>query len=155
MFAAMLSKSRFNPSAGVADFWEYIRRPQPFRLPILLVSAIPFGLIFYWAISERVYLPPERPNVTYITTYAAGRSDAEIEASNIANQQRKDELQAQIDAMEAEKKQMYRDLGRATGLDVDAMEAKIAEDEAKAEAAKQERLDRPKSQDTSTANNGE
>lgn len=149
----MLSKSRFNPRAGVSDFWDYIRRPQPYRLPILLVSAIPFGLIFYWAVSERVYLPPERPDVTFITTYAAGRSDAEIEASNIANQQRKDELQAQIDAIEAEKKQMYRDLGRATGLDVDAMEAKIAADEARAEAERKARLDRSGSEKTTTSSN--
>lgn len=151
----MLSKSRFNPSAGVADFWEYIRRPQPYRLPILLVSAMPFSLIFYWAISERVYLPPERPDVTYITTYAAGRSDAEIMESNIANQKRKDELQAQIDAIEAEKKQMYRDLGRATGLDVDAMEAKIAEDEAREAAEREARLNSSPAQDTSTTNDGE
>lgn len=135
----MLSKSRFNPSAGLSDFWEYIRRPQPYRVPILLVSAIPFGVILYWAASERYYLPPERPDVTYITTFAPGRSDAEIEASNIANQRRKDELAAQIAAMEEKKKQMYRDLGRATGLDVDAMEAKIREDEARAEAERKAR----------------
>jgi len=154
----MFSKSRFNPSAGVTDFWGYIRRPQPYRLPILLVSAIPFSLIFYWAISERVYIPPERPDVTFITTYAAGRSDAEIIESNIANQRRKDELQAQIDAIEAEKKQMYRDLGRATGLDVDAMEAKIAEDEASAEAERTARHSRSGTDTTtpsSTASNGE
>ena len=111
----MFSKSRFNPGPGVADFWEYVRQPQPYRWPILFASIVPIGLILWWATGEQVYVPPERPQVTYITSFAPGRSDEEIVASNEANQARKDALAAERAEIEARKRDMYRELGRATG----------------------------------------
>ena len=39
--------------------------------------------------------------------------------------------------IEEEKKQLYRDLGRATGIDVDAMEAEIEAERAAEEAAEE------------------
>ena len=134
----MFSKSRFNPGPGVADFWEYVRQPQPYRWPILFASIVPIGLILWWATGEQVYVPPERPQVTYITSFAPGRSDEEIVASNEANQARKDALAAERAEIEARKRDMYRELGRATGLDVDAMERQIAEERAREEAAKEQ-----------------
>ena len=132
----MLSKSRFNPGPGLADFWSEFTRPNPYRWPILIASIIPIGAVLYWATSETVYAPPERPKVTYITSFAADRTDAEIAASNEANQQRKDELRARLEEIEAQKREMYRELGRASGMDVDAMEAKIEADRAREEAAR-------------------
>jgi len=73
--------------------------------------------------------------VTYISTFQAGRTDAEIEASNLANQKRQDELQAQRDAAEERRKDRVRALARATGIDVEAMERQIAEAKARDEAA--------------------
>ena len=122
----------------MADFWEYFRRPQPYRWPILAVSTLPVLAIMYWVTSEEVFVPPAPPEVTYITSFAPDRSDAEISASNEANQRRQDALQAEIDAIEERKRQMYRELGRATGIDVDAMEAEIEAERAReAEAAAQ------------------
>jgi len=37
--------SRFNPTGGIADFWNEIRRPQPYRWPILLASILPAALM--------------------------------------------------------------------------------------------------------------
>lgn len=122
---------RLNPGPGMSDFWSEFRKPQPYRWPILAVSALPFAVIFYWAAGEEVYLPPERPTVTYITSFAPDRSEAEIIASNLANQAKKDELRTQQEEFAAKKREMYRTLGRATGLDVDAMEEQIEADKAR------------------------
>lgn len=142
MFAPMPSLKRFNPRTGIADFWAYFRQPQPYRWPILAASSIPMILIVVWANSESVLVPLERPNVTYISTYSPDRSDDEIMASNEANQARQDERRAQYEAMEARKRDMYRALGAASGMDVEAMErqaaAQRAREEAEAEAFREE-----------------
>ena len=96
---------------------------------------MPIALVLYWATEETVYVPPRPPDVTYITSFAEGRSDAEIMASNASNQARNDEIRAEIEALEEQKREMYRTLGRATGIDVDAMEAQIEEERAIEEAA--------------------
>lgn len=130
----MLSKSRFNPGPGLIDFWHEFRKPNPYRWPILAVSAAPVGAVLLWFFNDIYYADPARPEVTYITSYAPDRSDAEIEATNVENQRRKDELRTQQEELSERKKQMYRELGRATGLDVDAMEEQIANDKAREEA---------------------
>jgi len=130
----MLRNSRFNPTTGIMDFWTEFKRPNPYRWPILGVSVVPFALILAWAGSEAVYIPPDRPNVTYISTYAPDRSDAEIIASNEENQRRKDVLAEQEAELAERKRELYKALGAASGMDVEAMEAQAEADRA-AEAA--------------------
>lgn len=131
----MRLNSRFNPTGGIADFWQEIRRPTPYRWPILALSLLcTFGLLF-WVTKERVLVPPEPPKVSFITTFANGRTDAEIIASNIANQKAKERDAAARAKLEEDVKDAYRALGRATGVDVDAMERKIAAEKAAADAA--------------------
>lgn len=134
--------SRFNPVGGVSDFWNEFRKPQPYRVPILLVSAaIPlFGL--YLLTGERYMIPLERPDVTYITSYAPGRSDAEILASNIANQERKEAEAAYRAQLEEQARDGYRALGRATGLDVDEMEREARAEQQREDAAAEARRKR-------------
>lgn len=130
--------SRFNPAGGIADFWHEIRRPTPYRWPVLAASLLCTFTLLFWVTKERVLVPPESPKVSYISTFAEGRTDAEIMASNRANQIRKERLAAEQAKRDEEVKDMYRALGRATGIDVDAMERKIEADkaaEAKASAA--------------------
>ena len=78
MFSKSFSKSRFNPVSGFADFWNEIRRPQPYRLPILALSILPVAGMFYWGMNSTVYGEPERPKVTYITTLDPALDPAEI-----------------------------------------------------------------------------
>ncbi|AKM07903.1 hypothetical protein [Pelagerythrobacter marensis] len=127
--------SRLNPAEGVGDFWAYIRRPQPYRLPILALSFLMTGSLLFWVVQERYYMPPERPEITYITTFAPGRTDAEIAASNRANQERQDALAAERAEREELRREIYRSLGRATGMDVDRIEREAAEEQAREEAA--------------------
>jgi hypothetical protein len=135
----MFRKSRFNPGPGLADFWQEFRKPTPHRWPILVVSVLPISLVIMWASGEKVVNPLERPQVTYITSFAPDRSDAEIAASNEENQRIQDARRAEIEEIEEKKKELYRALGRASGMDVDAMERQIAEEEAAEEAGAQDK----------------
>ena len=131
----MLSKSRFNPATGFADFWNEIRRPQPYRLPILIVSSLPVAGMLYWGVNSTTYGEPERPKIEYITTLDEARTDAQIAAENISNQELKD-LRAAEEARIAEaKRNMYKALGAAAGMDVDAIERKAAAERAAEEEA--------------------
>ena len=101
---------RLNPRGGLDDFLDYWRQPTPYRWQILGVSvALTFTLMVLF-VPENQRAEPRRPEVTYISTFEAGRTDEQIRASNLVNQRRQDEL-------------------RATGVDVDAMEERIAREE--------------------------
>lgn len=127
--------TKFNPAGGAADFWHEFRRPNPYRWPILIVSClISFGILsmVMW---EEYRMPPERPTVTYITTFADGRTDAEIAASNQVNQRLKEEREVAAQARLERQRDAYRAIGRATGMDVDAIDERIARERAAEEAA--------------------
>jgi len=135
--------SRFDPRAGAADLWEYIREPRPYRWPILAVSiAIPLAGVAMLT-QESHFRPPDAPKVSFISTFAEGRSDEETRQSNIANQERKEAREAERAELRARKVEAYKALGRATGLDVDEMERQAqieaAREKAIAEAQRRER----------------
>jgi hypothetical protein len=134
----MLSKSRFNPAPGFADFWNEIRRPRPYRWAFLTVSFLPVALILYWAVSQVEYKAPERPQIDYITSFDPDRTEAEIIASNRANQDVKELRQAEEERIAGRKREMYKALGAAAGMDVDGIERK-AEANRAAEAAAEEK----------------
>ncbi|MEC7817161.1 MAG: hypothetical protein VX454_00685 [Pseudomonadota bacterium] len=137
----MRLSTRFNPVGGSQDFWSEFTRPNPYRWPILIASMLcTFGLLF-WVTKERVIGPPARPEVTFISTFAEGRTDEEIVASNLANQRLQDQIREEQAVREEEVRDMYRTLGRASGLDVDAMEAEIAADRARQEARRERLLE--------------
>ena len=126
---------KVSPAGALEDLLSYWRQPTPYRWQILGASvALTFTLMVLF-IPESQRAEPKRPDVTYITTFSAGRTDEEIAASNRENQQRQDRLQADRDARAERKKDAYRALGRASGFDVDAMEEQIERDRAAEEAA--------------------
>lgn len=135
----MLSNSRFNPAPGLADFWNEIRRPQPYRWPILALSVLPVGVILYAAMGTTVYKEPERPRINYITTLDPARTDAEIIASNRANQEVKDLREAEEARIAARKRELYKALGAAAGMDVEEIERKAEAERAAEEAAEAKR----------------
>lgn len=101
------------------------------RLSVLAVAALMTCGLLYQFTRERVRIPTRPPEVTYISTFRPGRSDAEIAASNRVNQKQQEALRAEQARREEKAKDAYRALGRATGLDVDAMERAIKRDEAR------------------------
>jgi len=136
-----LSQSRFNPAPGLLDFWHEIRRPHPYRWPILGLSLLPIAGIMTWALQQQYYAEPERPRIEYITTLEDGRSDAEIIAENRANQQIKDLRAAEEARIQGQKREMYKALGRAAGMDVDEMEREADAERAAEAAAAKKRLE--------------
>lgn len=129
-----------NPVGAIADFrtvYEQAGRNRwRFALAALAVTAGIFSIMW----QEEVRGPPPRPKVTFITSWRADRTDAEILASNIANQKRKDRLAAEQAQRDAEVRGIYKAIGRASGMDVDAIEAKARADRAAEEAAERARL---------------
>lgn len=125
---------RISPKAAVADFASQWQEDTPHRWPILGVAMASTFAVFMLFIpdSQRAALP--RPEIDYITTFAPDRSDAEIIASNCANQAFKDELEARLAERAELRREMYRALGRATFVDVDEA---VAEAEAEQEAARE------------------
>lgn len=145
--------SRFNPASGVADFWNEIRRPQPYRWPILALSILPVAAMLYWgATGTTVYGEPERPKVTYITTLATDRTEAEILEENRANQAIKDLRAAEEARIAKAKRDMYKALGAAAGMDVEAIERKAEAERAAKEAAEAKKSKAPA---TAAASTGE
>lgn len=134
----MLSKSRFNPAPGFLDLWNEIRRPRPYRWTFLALSVLPVMAILYWAVAQVEYKAPERPRIEYITSFAPDRSDEEIIASNRANQEVKALREAEEARIAKAKRDMYKALGAAAGMDVEEIEAK-ADAERAAEAAAEEK----------------
>lgn len=120
---------------ALSDLLEYWRQPTPYRWQILGFSvALTFTLMVLF-IPESELKEPARPDVTYISTFEPDRTDEQIEASNIENQKRKEALEAERAARAERKREAYKALGRATGLDVEAMERQIERDRAAEEAA--------------------
>ena len=135
----MRLSTRFNAKAGFADLWDYLREPRPYRWSLLALSiAIPLtGLAMLTR--ESNFRPPDAPKVSFISTFAEGRSDEEIRRSNIENQKRKEAREAELAELREKKVEAYKALGRATGLDVDQMEREAKVENAREEAAAEAR----------------
>lgn len=119
---------RISPRGAIADFIEEWRRPQPYRWQILgLAVAITFAMMVL-LIPESQRAPPARPEVTFITTWQEGRTDEEIAASNAANQARKEEAARLAEERQAQRREAFRALGKASGFDVDELERQYSED---------------------------
>jgi hypothetical protein len=114
------------PGAAVRDF-VVLWRENPYRWRVLAVSIALTSLMIYGFLPENERAPPEKAQITYISTFEPGRTDAEIIASNVENQKAK-EKEAAIAAQHAEEvKEFYRKLGRASGLDVDELERQYSD----------------------------
>lgn len=124
-----------SPRGALSDLVHEWRQPTPHRWQILGLSMAATFALMVLIIPESERVEPKPPAVTWITTFAPGRTEAEIIASNIENQKLKERLQAEAAARAEERKELYKALGRATGLDVEAMEAEIERERAAEEAA--------------------
>lgn len=127
-----------NPRGAVRDFMEVWRQAGRNRWRIALLSAAVTGAIFSMIWQEGWVGPPIRPTIDYITVWDPHRTDAEIMASNIENQKRKERLAAEQARRDEEAREVYRTLGRMSGMDVDGIEAKA---KAEREAALRARAD--------------
>ena len=124
-----------SPKRAVNDFAEHWQRPTPHRWQILGVACAATFALFMSFVPDDKRVTPERPELIYISTLDESRSDAQIIAANCANQQLQNEIAAAIEQSEERKREIYRQLGRATFVDVDEMEREAAARRAAEEAA--------------------
>lgn len=123
------------PLSAIADLREVYRQAGKNRWWVAIAAASVTGGIFSVIAQEGGIGPPIRPTVTLITSWPADRSLAEIKASNIVNQARKDRLAAEQAVRDEKVRNIYKTIGRASGMDFAAIERKAAEDRAAEEAA--------------------
>lgn len=123
-----------NPAGAVADFRAAFRQAGKKRWWLILVAAAITSLLFSSFLVQTWYGPPAKPEITWITSYEPGRTEAEIAATNIANQKRKDAFAADQARREEEVREIYRKLGRASGMDVDTVDREAKAERAAAEA---------------------
>ena len=132
-----------NPVGALGDLVSVIRGAGKMRWPMALLAALATYLILSMLTHEEERILPRPPTITYITSWHAGRTDAQIIASNIANQRIKDRLAAEQAKRDAMVKGIYKEIGRASGMDVDKLDAEgqaEAAADARAAAAKQAAL---------------
>ncbi len=130
----MSFKKDISPSGALADFCNVWRSNGEKRWLILLASCLPAAILIYGIYEDvRKKSVPPPPGIIYVESWPADRSAEQIMADRA---ERAKLMEAQI----AEQKRRYEALGRASGMDVDAIKADIeakrrAKDTSRAEAA--------------------
>lgn len=124
-----------SPTGMWADFRAVWKQAGSNRWRIAFVAAACTFAVFATIWQEEVKGPHQPPEVTYITSWRADRSDAEIRESNVRNQQIKDYLTAEQRKREEDVREIYKTLGRMSGMDVDKIAAQA---DAEREAQRQE-----------------
>lgn len=125
-----------DPVGAIADFRTVFQQAGKNRWRIAVLAAAATLATFSLMFQEEHRVEPRPPKVIYITSWRADRTDAEIIASNIANQKVQDELRAEQAKRDEDVRQIYVKLGRMSGMDVDAIEAKARAEKAAEEAAR-------------------
>jgi hypothetical protein len=127
-----------NPTGMIADFREVWRQAGRNRWRFAVLAVACTAGVFFVMMQQEGSAPHLPPKVTYITVLPEHRTDAEIEASNIANQKRKEAFALEQARRDAEVRNLYKQIGSWSGMDVE----KIArEADAQNAAAKQAELD--------------
>ena len=125
---------RLNPLAAMGDLGAQLSTPYPHRFKMMLAAAAVTTGLFSVIYQEGGAGLPLPPKITYIQSFAPNRSEAEIVAGNIAATKAARAAEAEEAAGRERVRQIYKTLGRASGMDVDKIEAE-ARAEREAEAA--------------------
>lgn len=126
-----------NPTGMVADFREVWKQAGANRWRFALVSAACTFGVFYLMSTQEAKGPHPPPKVVYISTLNAHRTDAQIMAENLANQQRKEAWQQEVARREKDVQDIYKAVGRASGMDVDKISREADAEKAVREKAEQ------------------
>jgi len=126
-----------SPRRALADFAQVWRGENRHRWGVLGVAlALTFSLLMLF-VPGGGRAPPERPELTWITTFDPARTRAQIIVGNCANEELKTQLEARLAEREELRRELYKTLGEATFVDVEDLEREAAADEARREAAAQ------------------
>jgi hypothetical protein len=122
---------QISPTGAFSDLLTVWRTPGQNRWLVLgAAMAMTFCMaMLFIPVDQRI--EPRPPEIFYISTFAADRTEREIIASNCHNQELKDALEARLAEREEIRRDIYRALGRVTFIDVDAIEAEVEADRAR------------------------
>lgn len=134
------------PTGMIADFREVWKQAGTNRWRFAALSAACTFAIFAVMWNQEAKGPPHPPEVTYITSWHADRTDAEIEASNIANQERKERYAAEQAKRDKQVRDIYKTLGRMAGMDVEKIAREADAQQAAEEKAFLENMARRRAQ---------
>ena len=125
-----------SPSGAVAEFVTVFQQAGPKRWPIAILSAaITVGMVSMLA-GESWKMPRKLPEITYITTFPEDWTEAESKAFREERQRQKEAREAEIAKADKETRELWEALGRASGMDVDAIKRKAEADRLAEEKAK-------------------
>ncbi len=130
------------PVGMIGDFITVWKQAGGNRWRIAALAATCTFGVFYLMSNQGGKAPQRPPEVTYITSWKADRSDAEIVESNRRNQQIKEQLAAEQAERDAKVKGIYRTLGKISGMNTEKIEAEAAAERAAEERAFRERMAR-------------
>ena len=141
----MLKRSGYwkhvNPRGMWADFKVVWDQAGANRWRIAVLSAATTFVVFSVMTQEGGSAPHPPPKVTYISSWPEDRTDDEIMASNIVNQKVQEEVRAEQAKRDENVKDIYRALGRVSGMDVEKIEAEAEAERAAEERAWEERVE--------------
>jgi hypothetical protein len=134
--ATMSIWKNVDPVGAIADFRTVFEQAGKNRWRIAVLAAAMTIGTFSVMFQEEHRILPRTPKITYITSWRADRDNAEIVATNRANQVFQDRVKVEQAKREAEVREIYKKIGRYSGMDVDAIEAKAKADQAAEDAAR-------------------
>lgn len=134
----MLRKTNYwknvNPTGALGDLISVFREAGPGRWRnSLIAGALTFGVFSIMA-TQSWKMERKLPDVTYINSWPADRTEAETRDFIIRNQQEKDDLQKRQAAADAEAQKLWMAVGQASGFDVKKMKAEADAEKAKEKA---------------------
>jgi hypothetical protein len=132
---------KINPSGAVSEFVSVFRDAGPKRWPIAALSALLTVGILSVMTWESWRIPRALPEITYITTFPEDWTPAESKAFRDSNQKLKEQRAAAEAQYEAEGRKLWESLGRASGMDVDAIKKKAEAERVAAAAAEAAKAD--------------
>ena len=123
-----------NPTGAIADLRSVYRDAGPARWRNAVLAAFcTFGMFAIMATQNWV---GERrlPEITYINSWPADRTEAETRVFIAANQKKKDAREKAQAESDAEAQKLWMAVGKASGMDVEAIKQKVEADAAAAKA---------------------
>lgn len=131
-----------NPTGAITEFRDVFRDAGPARWRYVALSALcTFGLFGTLAFTQNWVGERKLPDIDYINSWPADRTEAETLAFIRANQKDKEAREKAQAEADAEVQKLWMSLGRASGMDVESIK-KRADAEKAAEKAKQDAAER-------------
>lgn len=124
-----------NPTGAIGDFIAVWRDAGRMRWRFVLLAVGVSGTLFSLVVREEERIEQRPPEINYITSWRADRGEAEILRSNAVNHRRQVLLAAEQAKRDLEVKNIYKAIGRASGMDVDAIDRRAKADQAASAAA--------------------